>query len=210
MVSYRQWNMMDETWLVNRVKERLAVVAPCLESALASLQRDRSLVRSYVLPDFVTSTSGWVLEEDAPPAEQAGQERQLLVLGPERFALGEALFRPSDLGLAQAGLAEGSLALLSSAPPAAACACPGRVVVCGGTAQMPGFPERLLADLRCGLPEDVPVRRAAAARAPPPLVAWTGAARFAKSPEHAAAVVARAEYEEHGAALCFARFAPYL
>lgn len=75
LVSYRQWNMMDETWLVNRVKERLAMVVPSLEDTLGP-KGDRSFTRSFVLPDFVSSTTGWILEEDQPPPD-APAERQV-------------------------------------------------------------------------------------------------------------------------------------
>ena len=213
MVSYRQWNMMDETWLVNRVKERLALVPERLEDELAALARgdERARARSYVLPDYVASRTGWVREEDpAPEPPPPPGTEQVLRMGPERLALGEALFRPSDLGLPQMGLGEGALALLRAAPPAHAAACAARVVLAGGTAQMPGFGERLLAELRAGLPDDVPVRLAATQWPAPAQAPWRGATAFARSLDYPHTRVARGDYDEYGADLCRRRSAPYL
>lgn len=213
MVSYRQWNMMDETWLVNCVKERLAVVPLQLEDELQALARGdaRRAVRSYVLPDYVCSRTGWVKEDDAPPdpAPAPGTE-QLLRMGPERFALGEALFRPSDLGLPQMGLTEGALRLLHSASPAHAAACAGRVVLAGGCALMPGFAERVLCDLRAGLPDDVPVRLAASLCPTPVEAPWRGAAAFSRSLDFPHVRVTREEYDEYGPELCRKRYTPYM
>jgi actin-related protein 6 len=213
MVSYRQWNMMDETWLVNRVKERLALVPATLEEELTALARGdvRARARSYVLPDYVTSRTGWVREEDAAPDPPplAGTE-QVLRMGPERLALGEALFRPSDLGLPQMGLGEGALQLLHAASPAHAAACAARVILAGGTAQMRGFGERVLAELRMGVPDDVPVRLAATQCPSPAQAAWRGAAAFARSLDYAPTRVTRREYDEFGAELSRKRDAPYM
>ncbi len=228
LVSYRQWNMMDETWLVNRIKERLAIVVPSLEQVLGPKGDRQGLTRSYVLPDFVSSTTGWVLEEDQPPPDAPTERQvvfncsslsllcfvtlslslfQLLVLGPERAALGEALFRPSDLGLSQAGLGEGALGLIASLNPASRVSCPGRVIFAGGTSHLPGFCDRFMSELRAGLPDDVSCRRAAA-HVPPRFAAWTGGAKFAQSPEYCP--VTKEEYHEYGSTIFSQRFTPYL
>lgn len=141
---------MDETWLVNHIKQRLALVpAQSLEASLTS-QNVASLTRRYVLPDQVTSRTGWVLGEDAPPSPPpAPGSEQLLSLGPERF-IGEILFRPSDQGLGQMGLGEGALHLLGRAPPAMVAAGGGRLVAVGGCSEMPGFADRFTYEVRCG------------------------------------------------------------
>ena len=66
LVSYRQWNMMDEYFLVDDVKEKLCYVAADADAVSAELRRARvrgagnEVNREYVLPDGVNVTRGYV------------------------------------------------------------------------------------------------------------------------------------------------------
>ena len=66
LVSYRQWNMMDEYFLVDDVKEKLCYVASDADAFEAELRRARvrgpsnQINREYVLPDGVHVTRGYV------------------------------------------------------------------------------------------------------------------------------------------------------
>lgn len=107
LISYRQWNMMDETWLVNHVKEQLSYVSADFESEMRQLERNPRC-SEFVLPDYVTSRTGWIKGVDAPPPDPAdGQPRpaeQILKMSSERITVPECLFRPSDMGLPQMGM----------------------------------------------------------------------------------------------------------
>ena len=66
LVSYRQWTMMDEYFLVDDVKEKLCYVAADADAFAAELKRARvrgpsnEINREYVLPDGVHVTRGYV------------------------------------------------------------------------------------------------------------------------------------------------------
>mmetsp|Transcript_26457 Transcript_26457/g.41004 ORF Transcript_26457/g.41004 Transcript_26457/m.41004 type:complete len:618 (-) Transcript_26457:333-2186(-) len=61
VISYRQWNMMDEFMLINDVKEKLCFVSTNVDDELRKA-RSRDSVnyfdRNYILPDFVSTTEG--------------------------------------------------------------------------------------------------------------------------------------------------------
>lgn len=77
-ISYRQWNMDDEFFLVNQVKEDLGLVCSSSKELIHSLKRSRNirnvkvnyknramgdLNRNFILPDFVHTFEGTVLED---------------------------------------------------------------------------------------------------------------------------------------------------
>lgn len=212
LISYRQWNMMDETWLVNHIKERLCFVASDFEAELrahaaSTPQNPHSTARDFVLPDYVTSRTGWVRGEDAPPpppADGPAPPEQLLRMGLERVAVPECLLRPSDMGLAQMGLAEGVLHCAARVAPPLRPQLSRLVLLGGGCAQLPGLADRLEADLRAALPEDEPLRVVCPAQ--PQYSAWRGAARFTREPHYAQMRVSATDYAEWGVELCASKF----
>lgn len=64
LISYRQWNMMDETWLVNYIKERLSFVS---QDFHRDMKRGSQVVKEFVLPDYISSQTGWVKGMDPAP-----------------------------------------------------------------------------------------------------------------------------------------------
>ncbi len=125
LVSYRQWNMMDEFLLMNQVKEQLCYVSLDvigeLQGAKYSSRAMKNqltdplggkLRKSFVLPNFQTIVRGYVKPDDEPMVA----DEQLLVMETERFSVPELLFYPSDIGLAQAGLPETTAQSLLSLP----------------------------------------------------------------------------------------------
>lgn len=138
VVSYRQWNMMDEFALMDQVKEQLCFLSADFASdiklaRLPASAEDRSsrmrdpwggrLKKSFVLPDFKDTHKGYPLADDVQPKqdEQVFAVRELdfrsslhdlicqvLTMETERFCVPELLFHPSDIGIEQAGIAEAS------------------------------------------------------------------------------------------------------
>jgi len=177
MVSYRSVNMMEETFLMDRVKEATCVVSPDVVADLrASRGRDSPFRIQFVLPDGLSNIRGYIrdLEEEERAAKQAEEdglpppipppEEHLLPLNNERFMVPETLFRPSDIGMPQAGITEACLQAVSSVT------CGGHgpveadqnevqgalwsnVVLCGGVCGCPGFVERFTAELRSIVPD---------------------------------------------------------
>jgi actin-related protein 6 len=125
LISFRQWNMADETHVVNEVKEACCYVSMdwkrdveiCKYVPLSRLvfeltsrenPKKNPIVQEYVLPDHSgsTSTTGYIRSgPNAEPREQQtkkgnteDEEEQVLWMGNERFMGPELLFNPSDIG----------------------------------------------------------------------------------------------------------------
>jgi actin-related protein 6 len=70
-ISFRQYNMMDETYIINQVKERCCFVSSNFERDLKrSKQRyPNGVTQWYVLPDYSLKKEGYVKPENAPRTE---------------------------------------------------------------------------------------------------------------------------------------------
>jgi len=84
--------------------------------------------------------------------------RQVLALGNERFMVPEVAFRPSDLGVAQGGIAQAAAAAAAAAHPDLRPLLLRNVVAVGGLARCPGFAARLAAELRALVPDELEAR----------------------------------------------------
>lgn len=155
-ISYRHWNMMEETWLVNHIKERLSIVP--LDYAAA--MKDKSIRRHYVLPDGVSSAVGYVKETDpVPPLPShitVRPEEQVLPMAQERL-VPELLFSPGDIGLRQSGIPEAIVQAVNETPEDLHALLYSCVILAGGNARILGFKERLESELRALVPTEYPV-----------------------------------------------------
>ncbi len=60
---FRHWNMMDETWLINIIKERLCYISLDFLRDLEITRlrgAENRIKREYVLPDYVTNHTGFI------------------------------------------------------------------------------------------------------------------------------------------------------
>lgn len=239
--------------------------------------KKNTLRREFVLPDYVHHFRGQIRDPNAaappaaapagaapapapsgPPSKKAKKEatsrevtEQVLTLANERICVPELLFRPSDIGIDQAGMAECVVQASASArawrgkapcrahptaplghgPPAGAGlprppltsphllrprqavdACLpdlreslySNIVLTGGSSLFPNFQERLQRELRSLVPADYEIGVTPAKDALH--AAWRGGSLFASAENFQAQTVTRAEYHEHGHALCRRRF----
>jgi actin-related protein 6 len=163
IVSMRQYNMVDETYIMNEVKEAVCYVSNDfsgdLEKAWKSGQKrqggpEEGIVLDYVLPDPNANKKGFIRPHD--PLLHAKKKKgavsglsaevlseDVLVLGNERFAVPELLFTPGDIGMKSAGVPDMILQSLSVLPTGLHSAFLANVLVVGGNALIPGFMERL-------------------------------------------------------------------
>ena len=208
LISFRAMNMMDEFLLMERVKERLCYVAPDLQAELAAARAPRPgnrVARDFCLPDGVTVLRGYVVGEDEPeggarrPAGPGGAAEQLLPLCNERFLVPEALLHPSDIGVPQAGLAEAAALAVAACPADTRGLLWANVLLCGGTAALPGLEARLRAELRPLVPAGCELSLRTAPQ--PALAAWRGGAALGASEEFGRLALTRAEYAEQGSSL---------
>ena len=240
LVSYRQWNMMDEYFLVDDVKEKLCYVAADADAFQADLKRARvrgpsnEVNREYVLPDGVNVTRGYVKagpardpddddDEDDDDPDEGGKRKkargdrnkgkkesgagdsgpgvsdpnhQTLGMGNERFMVPEALFHPSDVGLAQAGVAEATARAVEAVKRDARLKglFYANVVLCGGCVALPGFKERFERELRQFVDAGDELNVSIAAGGDPVGAAWRGGSRLGASDEFERTALTREAY----------------
>ena len=123
----------------------------------------------------------------------------------ERFTVPEVLFAPNMVGMHQCGIAHAIEASIGLLDPDLHSLLYSTVVANGGNTVMPGFHQRLEAELRMLAPDtfdvSVPVGPQASDEA-----AWRGGMRLAASNALDRCWITKAEYEEKGHHLCRQRF----
>ncbi|KAG1671132.1 hypothetical protein FOA52_005384 [Chlamydomonas sp. UWO 241] len=203
LVSYRSLNMMDETVLMDHIKDQVCFVSQSVKAdlMLSKAGRRSPYFREYVLPDGVNSFRGFVREPPEPgaalvaPTEAAKQE-QVLQLNNERFMVPELLFSPSDISLQQAGVAEAVVQAVSSAHAALRPLLYTNVILTGGLCACPGFSKRFRSELRPLVPDTFDLGVCAPPQ--PANTAWEGMSAFVAGGEYAEVAMTKAEYEETG------------
>ncbi|KAF3425859.1 hypothetical protein E2986_09968 [Frieseomelitta varia] len=201
IISYRQLHVMDETYVINQVKEDSCFVSQeffkDMEMAKNKLENN-SIVKDYVLPDYTTLRRGF-LKNPEPPNEQ-----QTLRLSNERFAIPEILFFPSDVGIRQMGIPEAIMDCLKACDEETWPHLLSNIILTGGNAKFPGFRERIYKEVRSLAPAEYRINVHLPEN--PITYAWHGGKTLSKDPAFSNLLVTREDYEEEGQNLCFERF----
>lgn len=202
ITSYRAWNMMDETHLMNDIKEKLCYVSlDFLRDLRQTANPDNAIAREFVLPNGTTRFKGYVKD---PDSMISNDDDQTLTMNNERISVPEVLFNPSNIGLQQAGLVDGIVQAIQSTVALLQGPMYKNVFLTGGSALFPGLLERVNAELRKEAPDEFAVD--AVILEDPINAAWRGAAMLAASPEYPKMTVTKQEWEEYGAAICRSKF----
>ncbi|SJL07896.1 related to Actin-related protein 6 [Armillaria ostoyae] len=198
LISFRQWNMMDQTHITNHVKESCCFVSTSFPRDLEACRATPNpIMREYALAE--------------QRLRQPGDTGQVLVMNNERFSVPEIIFRPDDIGITltspqfsshlnpglnQLGLAGTVAASIALLPEDLQPMFWANITLIGGNTKFPGFRDRLLADLRPLAPVewDIEVYECA----DPITAAYDAAQRLVASPAYKDCVVTRAEYLESG------------
>ncbi|KZV77066.1 actin-like protein ARP6 [Peniophora sp. CONT] len=203
LVSYRQWNMMDETHIMSEVKEACCYISQDFNADLETCRIDtksNSIVQEYVLPDFSFNKRGRIRGPDEMPVDS----EQVLLMGNERFSVPEVLFQPAYLGLQQAGLAQTVAQSIALLPEELQGMFWANIGLIGGNCKLPGFAKRLLAELRPLTPSEYEVNIYESKDAV--IEVYRAGIAFAKSPSFRNHVVTREEYLENGSDACRRKF----
>lgn len=205
IISYRQLNVMDETYVINQAKEDSCFVSLNFMADMEIARKrgpENTIARDYVLPDFTSIRRGFLrtLEETSRSTEG----EQTLRLNNERFSVPEILFHPSDIGVQQVGIAEAIVLSIKSCPPETQPHLYANIVVTGGCSLFPNFQKRLLQDVRKLAPDEFDVKVTLPEN--PLTYAWEGGSLLSKHPEFYSFVVTKEEYEEEGLHICYERF----
>ncbi|KAG5999687.1 Actin- protein 6 [Claviceps pusilla] len=225
LLSLRHFDMRNETYIVNDMKEAACYVSMDFKSDLEhtwkgtrgekreSYRTGAGIARDYLLPDFHTRMQGALLDYDpsrhararrkfaaaAVPGPNSIDEQDVLTLRNERFSVPELLFHPSDAGMRQPGLADLVRSSLEELPFGLWPGLLANIVVVGGTTLLDGFIQRLQREVVQRFPDDCVVR--VARPADPITSTWYGAAHLANHVNIEKMVVTKKEYEELGSAL---------
>ena len=184
LVSIRHYNMLDETHLMNEVKEAICFVSDDFKRDLERtwkntsnnrkkiLETDREILVDYVLPDYNRHLSGYMRPHDpsltakvkkiGSLAGTADPVEDYMTLGNERFTVPELLFSPGDVGMESPGLPETVMESLSGLPTGLWPVMLSNILVVGGNANIDGFMARLETELRQLAPVECTLRMAKA------------------------------------------------
>ncbi|WWD07640.1 actin-like protein ARP6 [Kwoniella europaea PYCC6329] len=225
LISFRQWNMIDQTHVVNDVREQCGYVSMDWKKDLELCKKNpkkNPIVQEYVLPDFSsrsTSRTGYIRSgPNANPLTEnedkqvngysrklEEDEEQILVMGNERFAGPELLFNPSDIGLKQSGLPETIAYVISMMPEELRGMYWAHIGIFGGLGNIEALGERLEMDLQalCPVNYEIGIYEAFDPASPPYVAATT----LTTSEIYLSTYpITRAEYLEHGSSICRRRF----
>jgi len=158
VISYRSFSMMDETHLVNHIKETVCTTSVDFKVDLAKckLGKKKNPYRlEYVLPSHVDgNTMGHVRPENAKPID----EEQILTLANERITIPELLFSPNLIGLKQAGLAETVAQSIDACHPDIRGLLFENIILVGGSTNFRNLGARLEKELRALAPAECKVK----------------------------------------------------
>lgn len=198
ILSYRQLMVMDETYVLNQVKEDSCFVSQNFKEDMHTTRKPKSLnpiLKDYILPDYTTIQRGYL--RDPSKRESGDEDYQILRLNNERFIIPELLFHPSDVGIQQQGIAEAVLNAAEACPAEAMPHLLQNIVVIGGCALFPGMQKRLEGEIQALSPEDILIR--VTVPEDPINYAWEGGKCVSTSENFLSMCVTRNEYEEQGA-----------
>ncbi|KAL2262778.1 hypothetical protein VTK26DRAFT_72 [Humicola hyalothermophila] len=221
LLSVRHFDMRNETYIVNEMKEAVCYVSldfkGDLEKTWKGTRGERredylnggGIAKDYVLPDSHTTFHGIVRDYQPGASSRARKAaistEDVLTLRNERFSVPELLFNPSDIGIRQPGLADLVMQSLSVLPIGLWPGLLANIVVIGGNAKLENFIQRLQMELLERVPDECVVR---VARPEDPVIStWLGAANLAKHEHIERLAVTKQEYEEHGSGWVARKFA---
>ncbi|KAK9366544.1 actin family [Lipomyces kononenkoae] len=207
-ISFRYYNMMDESWIVNEIKDQCCFVTTSFAKDLETCKKlpaaRNPLALDYVLPRAMASgiRQGHIRDKALP----SDPDDQILTLGNERFSVPELLFNPSDIGMRQAGLPEAIMQSISAVPDADVRGLLlGNVVFVGGNTKFSGFRDRMSTELRALVPDDITLRLGFPEE--PITYGWQGGAKLGMDRTSLQSrQVTRKEYLEHGPSICMRKF----
>lgn len=194
MLSFRHYDVSEETILVNRIKEQCCYMSP--QSYTESFRNKNDSVVEYVLPDFHSDNRGYRF--DPATSLPLPQTAQTLVLTDELFAVPETIFHPEIAQLVnKPGIIETILECLSMVPEIVRPLLVGNIVLIGGNFNIVNFKERLSKELQVQCPIDWEVRVSCSAQ--PSTFTFESMCKFSETDEYIHARVTREEYYEKGA-----------
>ncbi|KAK7121481.1 hypothetical protein R3I93_022541 [Phoxinus phoxinus] len=207
-ISYRQLHVMDETHVINQVKEDVCYVSQDFYKDMEIAQfkgEDNMVMKDYVLPDFSSIKKGFCKpREEMNFTGKYKTGEQILRLTNERFAVPEMLFHPSDIGIQEMGIPEALVNSINNMPEDMQSHFYKNIVLTGGNTLFPGFRDRVYKEVRALAPVEYEVSVVLPQN--PICYPWEGGKLLAENPDFEEMVVTRDDYEENGHYVCEEKF----
>lgn len=199
IISYRHLNVMDESYVVNQIKEDVCFVSQNFADDMrvhTDAKKRAEVTVEYMLPDFTTVKRGYIRQSPSKNTVSEDSDQQSMRLCNERFTVPELLFNPSDVGIQQVGIPEAVIDALKDCPAYAHHELLRNILVIGGTSLFPGFIPRLKSEIRALAPDDLEV--SIIFPDDPISYGWYGGKEMASNDSFRDIVLTREEYEENG------------
>ncbi|KAK6459166.1 actin-related protein [Scheffersomyces xylosifermentans] len=213
LISFRHYDITDEPVLVNTIKEKTCFLADDFNKALQSRQK---LQCEFILPDFKTTTTGYV----RGPKDKISIDTQLLRLSDERFAVPEAYYHPeilfdnNDTTAGSSVVQSTPLKNLTDLVVESIMACPevarpllsANISLVGGSVSIPNFRNRLLSELTKELPSDWFVKVHTGTGVENDEISWLGGINLTNDDIINSISISKKDYFEHGSNWCQKQF----
>lgn len=207
IISYRQLHVLDETYVMNQVKEDCCFVSTDFNHDMEITKQKRKLntiARDYILPDYTNVKRGYIRPLEEMSTKYTGAE-QLLKMNNERFTVPELLFHPSDVGIQQMGIPEAIHESVKSTDILQQPHFYKNIILVGGNTALPGFHKRILSEVRKTCPDDFDLDVVSPNN--PANYAWQGGVELSKKSDFLSKFcVTKKEYEESGKNICMQKF----
>lgn len=207
IISYRQLNVMDETYVMNQVKEDVCYVSNNFSNDLKISQlrgKDNTIVCDYVLPDYTVIKRGYVRTVEETSKQPKDAVEQFIRMNSERIQVPEILFHPSDVALPEMGICEGIHHCTRLCPEEVQPHMTKNILLTGGNTLFPGFRDRVLKDVRSFSEDLVDINVTLPEN--PITYAWEGGTLLSQDPEFSKMIVTRKQFEEHRLSFCLDKF----
>jgi actin-related protein 6 len=195
IISYRYLNVMDESFVINQMKEDSCFVSQNFYADMNECKKkypENKIVREYVLPDCSTIRRGYLQSVGA----SKNSDFQILRLNNERFAVPEILFHPSDVGINQMGIGEATIDAINACDEETRPHLFANIIIVGGSAKFPGLATRLQKEIRSMTPVLYAVNVQIAED--PTTYSWHGAKYIVEDSDFNKSFITRQDYEENG------------
>ncbi|CAF1178760.1 unnamed protein product [Adineta ricciae] len=218
VISYRQLLVMNETYIINELKENVCFVSLDFQDDMKKARlplSENPYALDYVLPDYNEIKQGYT---QAPSSslvsisnnvdtskKNTKQQQQVVRMNVERFTIPEILFRPSMIGIDQAGIAESIYNSVEELPEHIRPSLYNNILLIGGNCLFPNFKQRLENELRSMVKDDYPIR--ITLPEDPITYALNAGVTLTNSSDYANYCVTKREYDENGVAICHRKFA---
>ncbi|CAF0752703.1 unnamed protein product [Adineta steineri] len=164
----------------------------------------------YILPDYNETKQGYVQSAvssnniDNSKKNLTKQQQQIVRMNVERFTIPEILFRPSMIGIDQAGIAESIYNSVEELPEHIRPSLYNNILLIGGNCLFPNFKQRLENELRSMIKDDYPLR--ITLPEDPIMYGLHAGVNLTNSSDYGNYCVTKREYDEHGVAICHRKF----